>query len=102
MYSIGLSSYSDYIDKEYIIGKDIFAEQNENELIIKDVENYLNKNIKYLDNKLYPSSSLYPTKSNYKYLIFKYKVYQEILKGTYEEPINEFIDTGTYYYHAIQ
>ena len=45
-------------------------------------------------------------KSNYKYVIFKYKVYQEIEKGVYDEDNNlnfEYIqtDTKSYYYQAI-
>lgn len=101
IYSVGLSSYTDSIDKEFIIGKDIEITQNETELQIQDINNLLSKYMNHPNHDLYPSSDLYPTQSNYKYLIIKYKVWQNILSGTYDEPIYTITDTGYYYYQAI-
>ena len=102
IYSIGLSSYIDRIDKEFVIGEDIEITQNGAELEIEGIENYLsNEKLLYPNSNLYPSSSLYPVKSNYKYIIIKYKVWQEILSGTYDEPIRTMTDTGYFYYQAV-
>ena len=102
LYSIGLSSYSDYIDKEFIIGTDVLAELNKTELNIKGIENYLSTNGSlFPSDKIYPNSNLYPIKSNYKYVIFKYKVWQSVHSGTYDEVITTPTDTGYFYYQAI-
>ena len=107
LYSIGLSSYTDYIDKEFVIGKDVIVVQNGTELSIQSINNDFNFEKELLPNNLiYPSANLYPIKSNYKYVIFKYKVYQEIEKGVYGEDNTldfEYIqtDTKSYYYQAI-
>ena len=102
IYSVGLSSYIDRIDKEFVIGEDIEITQNGAELDIKGIENYLsNEKLLYPNSNLYPGSSLYPVKANYKYIIIKYKVWQEILSGTYDEPIRTMTDTGYFYYQAI-
>lgn len=94
LYSIGLSSYIDYIDKEFVISKDVEKEINDNELIIKGIENYLSSDSSlFSDENLYPASTLYPLKTNYKYVIFKYKIY----KMNYRKAT----DTGHYYYQAI-
>lgn len=101
IYSVGLSSYTDSIDKEFIIGEDVEIIQNETELKIYDIKNMLSKFITYPRSDLYPRLGLYPSQSNYKYIIIKYKVWQEILSGTYEEPIYTMTDTGYYYYQAV-
>ena len=107
LYSIGLSSYIDYIDKEFVIGKDVIVVQNGTELSIQSINNDFNfEKELHPNNLIYPSANLYPIKSNYKYVIFKYKVYQEIEKGVYDEDNNlnfEYIqtDTKSYYYQAI-
>ena len=107
LYSIGLSSYIDYIDKEFVIGKDVIAVQNGTELSIQSINNDFNfEKELHPNNLIYPSANLYPIKSNYKYVIFKYKVYQEIEKGVYGEDNTldfEYIqtDTKSYYYQAI-
>lgn len=102
IYSIGLSSYIDRIDKEFVIGQDIQIIQNGTELEIEGIENYLNnENPLYPSSNLYPSSSLYPIKANYKYIIIKYKVWQNILSGTYENPVYTMTDTGYFYHQAI-
>lgn len=111
LYSVGLSSYSDYIDKEYIIGKDVQVIQNGAELIIKSINNSYNfEKELYPNSSIFPSSSLYPAKSNYKYVIFKYKVYQDLVKivshtadeSTSGEYVYTQTDTGSYYYQAVE
>ena len=91
LHSIGLSSSIDYIDKEFVIEEDVTLEASENELNITGIQNYLSTDgLIFCNENIYPSSSLYPTKANYRYLILKYKIYQD-----------ETIDTGYYYYQAI-
>ena len=102
IYSIGLSSYIDRIDKEFVIGEDVEITQNGTQLNIEGIENYLNnENPLYPSSNLYPSSSIYPIKANYKYIIIKYKVWQNILSGTYENPVYTMTDTGYFYHQAI-
>lgn len=101
IYSIGLSSYIDRIDKEFVIGKDVEITQNGAELEIKGLNNAISKEFMHPNENIYPSSNLYPTKSNYKYLIIKYKVWQELLSGTYDNPVYTITDTGYFYYQAI-
>lgn len=102
IYSIGLSSYIDRIDKEFIIGQDVQIVQNETSLKISNIENLLAKYSTYVNSNLYLNSNLYPSKADYKYLIVKYKVWQEILSGTYENPVKTITDTGYYYHQAIE
>lgn len=67
---------------------------------IFSVNNELNPEIKVTEYK----SPLYPIKDNYKYLILKYKVWQEVATGEYTEEdgyIQEITDTGYYYHQAI-
>ena len=102
IYSIGLSSYIDSIDKEFVVGQDIEITQNGAELSIEGIENYwTNEKLLYPSPNLYPISSLYPIKANYKYIIIKYKVWQNILSGTYENPVHTMTDTGYSYYQAL-
>ena len=102
LYSIGLSSYTDYIDKEFIIGQDIEVEENETELNIKGLENYLViDNSLFPSNEIYPSTGLYPIKTNYKYIILKYKVWQIVYSGPDDNVTETLTDTGYYYYQAI-
>lgn len=102
LHSVGLSSYKDYIDKEFVIGQDIQVYNNENELDFSKIENYLTgKAIIGVGNNIYPSLSLYPTKTTYKYLILKYKVWQVVTSGTYGNITEEIVDTGYYYYMAL-
>lgn len=99
LYSVGFSSFIDYIDKEFVIGKDIQAIQENNEIKIEGIENYLsNESALYPSISLYPSHGIYPRKPKYKYLILKYKVWQDVVNG------DEYIatDTGLYYHQAIR
>lgn len=102
LYSIGLSSYTDYIDEEFIIGTDVQVEQSANELKIKGIENYLSTDSSlFCGENVFPQTGLYPTKTNYKYVIFKYKVYQQVHSGTYEQVTEQSVDTGYFYHEAI-
>lgn len=101
IYSIGLSSYIDRIDKEYVIGEDIEITQNGAELEIQGLTNEIKKELIFPNSNLYPSSNLYPLSSSYKYLIIKYKVWQKILSGTYENPVSTITDTGYFYLQAL-
>lgn len=100
LYSIGFSSYIDYIDEEFLIGNDFSVEVKNNEIIIDGrFTNYLLKDEELFCNKaLYAGNNIYPIKGNYKYLIFRYKVYQKV----YYRSLGEYVefDTG-YYYHQV-
>lgn len=102
LYSIGFSSYIDYIDQELIVGQDIQIEENGTELSISEIKNYLSKDSSFVpSSEIYPSDDLYPIKQNYKYIIFKYKVWQIVNSGTYDNIISTPTDTGYYYHQAI-
>ena len=100
LYSIGLSSFPDYIDKEFIIGEDIEAEANGNEINIQGIENYLKNNSSLFCNEnIYPSSNLYPVETDYKYVIFKYKIWDKLPNSSYYD--DPYVETGYYYYQAV-
>lgn len=102
LYSIGLSSYKDYIDKEFIIGKDVQLEVNGMELKIKDLKNYISmNNLHFPSNVTYANDNMYPQKTNYKYIIFKYKIWQMVHSGSFDDVKSIPTDTGYYYYQAI-
>lgn len=102
LYSVGLSSYKDYIDKEFVIGKDIQLELNGTELKINDLKNYMSaNNLKYPSNDVFANDNMYPLKTNYKYIIFKYKVWQRVHSGSFDNIKSVATDTGYYYYQAI-
>ena len=46
-------------------------------------------------------TDLYPIKTNYKYIIFKYKVWQLVHRGTYFNVEEVNTDTGYFYHQAI-
>ncbi len=99
LYSVGFSSYIDYIDKEFLIGESIQAIQENNEIKIEGIENYhSSESVLYPSISLYPSVNLYPRKSKYKYLILKYKIWQDVANG--EDYVTT--DTGLYYHQAIE
>ena len=101
IHSIGLSSFIDKIDKEFIIGQDVEIVENGTKLAINNIENLLSKYKTYLTSDLYLNSNLYPSKAEYEYLIVKYKVWQNILSGTYDNPVYTMTDTRYYYHEAI-
>lgn len=102
LYSVGLSSYSDYIDKEFVISKDIQLEINNLEIKINGLKNYLSTDSSiFPSSDIYPGLNVYPIKSNYKYIIFKYKIWQIVHSGTFDNILETSTDTGYYYYQAI-
>lgn len=99
--SIGLSSYPNYMDKEFVIGEDVQLENKGIELNINGLENYLATDSPlFCGEDIYPSTNLYPVKTNYKYVIFKYKVWQMVHSESHDN-ISKPTDTGYYYYQAI-
>ena len=101
IHSVGVSNFVDRIDKEFTLGKDLEITQSGTELNIEGIENYLKNEKIYPNLSTYPNSNLYLMESNYKYIIIKYKVYQDVLSGSYENPINTMTDTGYFYHQAI-
>jgi len=101
IYSVGLSNYKDYINEELIVGTDLTLNITDNEITIEGLENILSNKKLLPDNNIYPDSDLYPIKTNYKYLVVKYKVWQNVHSGTYENVISTPTDTGLCYYQAI-
>lgn len=109
LYSVGFSSYKDYMDKEYVIGQEIEAVNNGTSISLSGLENILSNELIYPNEQLHPSNSIYPLKANYKYVIYKYKLFQEIYSrnSSYveggDEPIyiSEWTDTGAYYYQSM-
>lgn len=109
LYSIGLSSYKDYMDKEYVIGQEIEVVNNGTSISLSGLENVLSNDLIYPNEQLHPSNSIYPLKANYKYVIYKYKLFQEIYSrnpsyvegGDEDEFIMTWTDTGAYYYQAM-
>jgi len=107
LYSVGLSPSSTRIEKEFIIGKDIQIEQIDNKLIIKDVNNCFCRESEYVlhpSNYLYPNENVFPLQSKYKYVVFKYKIWQDIISFEFnsEEIVYTPTDTGICYYQAIE
>lgn len=99
--SVGLSSYADYIDKEFVIGNDIEIENNNAEIVIKGLKNYsVNNSLIFANEDLYTNIDVYPIKSRYKYIIFKYEIYECSLITNSNTVMYE--DTGQYYYQAIE
>ena len=102
MAGFGLSSYKDYIDKELVIGEDIQLEANGAELTIKDLKNYISKNnLNFPSSDMYSDVNIYPLKNNYKYIVFKYKIWQRVHSGSFDNVKSVTTDTGYYYYQAI-
>lgn len=109
LYSIGFSSYKDYMDKEYVIGQEIEAVNNGTSISLSGLENVLSNDLIYPNEQLQPSNSIYPLKANYKYVIYKYKLFQEIYSrnpsyvegGDEDEFISTWTDTGAYYYQSM-
>ena len=55
----------------------------------------------YPRNNLYPGSELYPKAANYKYIVLKYKIWQNVHSGTYDNVVTTTTDTGLYYYEIL-
>ena len=104
LYSIGFSNSIDKILIEFVKDTDFTVVQNENKLEIKEIKNNYLGYLLYPSTNLYLSASLYPLQSKLKYLIIKYKLWQEVVTGVDEEGenITEIKDTGYYYHQAIE
>lgn len=97
---------------QYELAEEVVEPFTEEQLeVINSIETQKGTNIFSVNNELNPEikvteykSPLYPIKDNYKYIILKYKVWQEVATGEYTEEdgyIQEITDTGYYYHQAI-
>lgn len=109
LYSVGFSSYKDSIAEEYVIGTDITAVNNGTSISINGLENTLSDYLIYPNPEIHPNSLIYPLKANYKYIVYKYKIYQTIYTrnpayiegGDEPEFIGTWTDTGVYYLQSV-
>ncbi|MBP3464119.1 MAG: hypothetical protein J6K45_06550 [Clostridia bacterium] len=103
---IGFSNFINEINEEITVNLLNPTISEKNELSFDSIENYYNENSLYSSNTLYPGE-VYAERENYKYVVFKYKVYQEVVyvekneNGEYEQ---QYIvtDTGAYYLQSIE
>lgn len=78
-----------------------------NKITFENIENYFSKYFLYSGDNIYPSSTIYPCKkTDYKYIVYKYKVYQIIqqwqkVSANNYATTSELRDLGIYYYQAI-
>ena len=100
------------ITVQYELAKEVVEPFTDEQLeVINSIETQKGTNIFSVNNELNPEiqvteyiSPLYPIKDNYKYIILKYKVWQEVATGEYTEEdgyIQEITDTGYYYHQAV-
>ena len=75
LYSIGLGYTKGNITNEYIIGQDINLIRNDDFTYSFNLNNPSGENEIYPRNDLYPNETLYPSEENFKYVIYKYKIY---------------------------
>lgn len=103
LYSIGFSNSIDKIEKEFINGKDFTAVEENNKLKIINIENKYLGSLIYPNINIFPSLNLYPLQEKFKYIVYKYKLFQDyILYYDIVEDnwIREDRDTGLYYLQA--
>lgn len=98
IYSVGFSNYIDKIEHEQVIGTDISMRQIDNKLILRNIVSPPPSLARTFLSRFLP---FFPTRSNYKYYIIKYKVWQDFVSGTYDNYTLTPTDTGYYYYMAI-
>lgn len=94
------------MDKEFVIGEDLETLIENNVLNIKSIRNpEMSGGGKYLGNNLYLGANTYTEEARYDYAILKYKVYQLINTGTYEQLEEDYssyqIPTDTGYYYTV-
>ena len=94
--NFGFGNKPDNIDLEYDIEGNY--EVNENIFSIKKI--WSPKGL-YPSKDLYPSDDLYPDDITYEYLILKFKLFQKVAEGTYEDYIEVEKFTGAEYLQAI-
>ena len=97
LYSVGLSSNINKIEEEFVIGTDISMQTDGTEILLSEINNRKSIARTFLPNFL----KFYLTRSSYKYLIIKYKIYQVLHTYTNNDTLSENIDTGYYYHLAI-
>lgn len=97
IYSVGLSNDISYMLEEHVIGKDVYAKVNKNKLIIENIPNLESVAVTYLADFL----PFKLTRSNYKYIVVKYKIWQVLYDKSGADITNKYIDTGYYYHTAI-
>ena len=98
LYSVGFASSINHIENEKVIGTDISIRQSNNKVIIRGIESPPESVARTFLKRFLP---FYPTRSNYKYYIIKYKIWQDFVSGTYDDYTLTPTDTGYYYYMAI-
>lgn len=96
LYSIGLGEDKDYMNKEYVIGKDVSINMGNMEFTIPITKE--TKNQIYPSENLQPFSNIYPSKATDNYIIYKYKIY----KVVYVDDEITYEDTGKYYLGSIK
>lgn len=94
--NFGFGNKPDNIELEYDIEGNY--EVNENIFSIKKI--WSPKGL-YPSQELYPSDDLYPDDIPYEYLILKFKLFQKVAEGTYEDYIEVEKFTGAEYLQAI-
>ena len=103
LYSIGFSNSIDKIENEFINGKDFTAVEENNKLKIINIENkYLGRLI-YPHINVFPSLNLYPLQEKFKYIVYKYKLFQDYIlyyDVIEDNWVREDRDTGLYYLQA--
>jgi len=109
LYSIGFSSYKESIAEEYILGTDITAVNNGTSISIDGLQTKMKQYTYCPLQSIFPFSGLFPLKPSYKYVVFKYKLFQTIYTrnpdyvegGDESEFIGTWTDTGAYYLQAV-
>lgn len=103
LYSIGFSNSIDKIEKEFINGKDFTAVEEDNKLKIINIENKYLGSLIYPNINIFPSLNLYPLQEKFKYIVYKYKLFQDYIlyyDVTEDNWVREDRDTGLYYLQA--
>lgn len=103
LYSIGFSNSIDKIEKEFINGKDFTAVEENNKLKIINIENKYLGSLIYPNINIFPSLNLYPVQEKFKYIVYKYKLFQDYIlyyDTVGDNWVREDRDTGLYYLQA--
>ncbi len=97
LYSIGFSNEKDKILEEHIIANDeMYCRADTNKLYINNVNILESVPRIFLPHFL----SFTPQRSAYKYIVLKYKIYQQLFDNSGEDITSTMVDSG-YYYHCI-
>lgn len=93
-YSVGFGVLPYTLNKEYL-AEDLTIEQSGTELLIKNLETGLSATNLFFHDDLYMSDDLIMQKPSYPYIIYKFKLYNEVYEDLEEEPT--YVDTGMFY-----